>query len=316
MSLFQRILLMAALTALFVAAGVGWVQSHLSPVAESSSMSTAEDANETIDLPPACLNELASMESASAGGPSLVRSSDTAGVPERLDRRNVLRPRPALVEDDPDRQLRLGQEEASAVPARPPLGSDATARPIASIDASRVQSAEWVSPSPPSRQAERAPRPNTATLPVSVEETLPSESLDSLRTVDVLDLMRRLRSDVESARTPARRELLRRGFSDVDLELARQLFSPDAAVRKQLALAVPRLASVNAAQWLMWLAADPLPEVRRTALTTLATTGDPSLLDRIEELARKDSDQQIQALADQIAKQREMTARGGNAPRR
>ena len=56
---------------------------------------------------------------------------------------------------------------------------------------------------------------------------------------------RPMRSDSESDRTPARQELLRRGFSEVDLELARQLFSPDTEVRKQLALAVPRLASVG-----------------------------------------------------------------------
>src|SRR5262249_23748219 len=118
--------------------------------------------------------------------------------------------------------------------------------------------------------------------------------------------------DSESDRAQARQELLRRGFSEVDLELARQLFSPDTEVRKQLALALPRLASVDAAKWLMWLAADPQPEVRLAAITTLATTGDPTLLDRVEALARKDSDQQVQAIADQIAKQRDLAAsRGG-----
>jgi hypothetical protein len=135
--------------------------------------------------------------------------------------------------------------------------------------------------------------------------------LDSLKSVDVLDLMRRLRSDDETSRWSARRELVRRGFSEVDLELARQLFDPDAAARKQLALAVPRLASINAARWLMWLAADPQPEVRIAAITTLATTGDPALLDRVEALARKDSDPRIQAIADQIAKQHDLsTSRG------
>jgi hypothetical protein len=108
-----------------------------------------------------------------------------------------------------------------------------------------------------------------------------------------------------------------RGFSEVDLELARQLFSPDVAARKQLAMAVPRLASVDAARWLMWLAADPQPEVRLAAMTTLATTGDPVLLDRVEALARKDVDPQVQAIADQIAKQRDLsTSRGIAGPRR
>ncbi len=66
----------------------------------------------------------------------------------------------------------------------------------------------------------------------------------------------------------------------------------------------------------MWLAADPQPDVRRAAMTMLATTGDPGLLDRVEALARKDTDEQIQALADQIAKQRDLAAHpGGNSLR-
>ena len=157
-----------------------------------------------------------------------------------------------------------------------------------------------------------AARPHNWTLPVSVEDSLPIKSIDTRKATDVLDLMRKLRSDAESERTPARQELLRRGFSEVDLELARQLFSPDTEVRKQLALSVPRLASVDAARWLMWLAADPQPDVRLAAITTLATTGDPSLLDRVEAIARKDSDERVQAVADQIAKQRDLAAsRGG-----
>ena len=136
---------------------------------------------------------------------------------------------------------------------------------------------------------------------------------DALKSVDVLDLMRRLRADDGDQRAEARRELVRRGFSEVDLELARQLFSPDAETRKQLARAVPRLSSVDAAQWLMWLALDPQPEVRLAAVTTLATTGDPALLDRVEALARNDRDPQIQALAEQIAKQRELASTRGDS---
>ena len=60
----------------------------------------------------------------------------------------------------------------------------------------------------------------------------------------------------------------------------------------------------------MWLAADPQPEVRLAAMTTLATTGDPALLDRVEALARNDREPQIQLLAAQIAKQCELAHRG------
>ncbi len=63
----------------------------------------------------------------------------------------------------------------------------------------------------------------------------------------------------------------------------------------------------------MWLALDPQPEVRLAAVSTLATTGDPALLDRVEALARKDRDPQIQVLAEQIAKQRELASKRGDS---
>ena len=129
----------------------------------------------------------------------------------------------------------------------------------------------------------------------------------------MLDLMRRLRADDGDQRPPPAASCVRRGFSEVDLELARQLFSPDVEARKQLARDVPRLSSVDAAQWLMWLALDPQTEVRLAALSTLATTGDPALLDRVEALARNDRDPQVQALASRFAKQRELAGSRGGA---
>ncbi len=151
-------------------------------------------------------------------------------------------------------------------------------------------------------------------MPASAAESVRASDLfDRLKSVDVLDLMRRLRAEDGSQATEARQELVRRGFSEVDLELARQLFSPDAESRKQLARAVPRLSSVDAAQWLMWLALDPQPEVRLAAVSTLATTGDPALLDRVEALARSDRDPQVQALADQISKQRDLSSSRGDS---
>ena len=157
-------------------------------------------------------------------------------------------------------------------------------------------------------------RPRGGTLAASAVDSIGLGDLhDPLKSVDVLDLMRRLRADDGDQRAEARRELVRRGFSEVDLELARQLFSPDVETRKRLARSVPRLSSVDAAQWLMWLALDPQPEVRLASLTTLATTGDPVLLDRVEALARSDHDPQIQSLADQIAKQRILASSRGDS---
>lgn len=98
----------------------------------------------------------------------------------------------------------------------------------------------------------------------------------------------------------------------MELELARQLVDPDPVVRKQLAQAVPRLQSIDAAPWLMWLCHDSDADVRMAAITLLATTGDTALLERVEAIARQDSDPRIHDLAEQIARQQSMAAnRGG-----
>ena len=141
------------------------------------------------------------------------------------------------------------------------------------------------------------------------------ESDEAVKSVDALDLMRRLRADDGQQRDEARRELLRRGFSEVDLELARQLFSPDAETRKQLAREVPRLSSMDAARWLMWLALGPATggaaggafrRWRRPAIRPCWT--------RVEALARKDRDRRSRRLANRIAKQRDLADSRGDAP--
>jgi hypothetical protein len=308
--MYRRILLVAVLTIIFVAAGVGWVRFYLSPLAEHAAQKPAPSEDAADDLPSACLEELASME----GRTGSLR--DPAYTSRAIAGEDSYRPsvsRNILREEEPHRSSRPNDtaNDEETAPNRLAVDDDA-ARPI-STSQSGVQSAEWNSPAAPSLARAKVDRPaRTATLPVSVEESLPMKSFDALKAVDSLDLMRRLRSESEAERTPARQELMRRGFSEVDMELARQLFSPDTEARKQLAVAVPRLASVDAAKWLMWLAADPQPEVRLAAITTLATTGDPTLLDRVEALARKDADPQVQAVAEQIAKQRDLaSSRGG-----
>ncbi len=305
MRVHRRILLVAVLTILLIAAGMGGVRLYLSPLADQAAREALRPEDNDDVLPSACRDELAAMDGQASGEPADTRKSDRGN--DRL-----------VQSGGAGNVLRGGQREdalttVSQAPARLARGSDADARPIGTFNPEPkavARSAEWNAPS----TASAKPRPaRTVILPVSVQEAAPSRTLDSLKTVDVLELMRRLRSDGETQRADSRRELLRRGFSEVDLELARQLFSPDIAARKQLAMAVPRLASVDAARWLMWLAADPQPEVRRAAITTLATTGDPGLLERVEDMARKDSDEQVQALADQIAKQRELALHPGGA---
>jgi len=96
------------------------------------------------------------------------------------------------------------------------------------------------------------------------------------------------------------KELKRCGFSDVELELARRLTDADAGVRRALARALPATAGVDAAAWLLELARDPDADVRFEAITILATTGDPALLESLRRLVQADQDERIQRLSGRL----------------
>jgi hypothetical protein len=196
----------------------------------------------------------------------------------------------------------------------PQLAPADEARSARSIsEAFRPPAAGSASPPGPGPSLAEQPPESAAVRPLGlVGGSGAPVSAVSLAADDAIDLMRRLRNEDQALSAAARRELLRRGFTDVELELARQLVDPDPVVRKQLAQAVPRLQSIDAAPWLMWLCHDSDAEVRMTAITLLATTGDMALLERVEAMARQDSDPRIRDLAEQIARQQSMAAsRGG-----
>ncbi len=121
---------------------------------------------------------------------------------------------------------------------------------------------------------------------------------------DTLELMRRLRSENAESADAARQELQRRGFTEVHLELAKQMFDPDPEVRRQLARMLPELRSVHSTPWLVWLCHDRDAEVRLLAITLLATTNDPTVLAEVERIARTDEDSRIQDQALRLARHR------------
>ena len=109
----------------------------------------------------------------------------------------------------------------------------------------------------------------------------------------------RLGGDEFSSRDAAG-ELTRRGLSARQIALARRLIDPDPQVRRQFARLLPGEPGIDAAAWLMWLCRDPDAEVRLTAITLLATTGDPALIEQVVRLAHNDSDPRIRQQAEQI----------------
>ncbi len=154
-------------------------------------------------------------------------------------------------------------------------------------------------PGPQGSVARQAYRPNPTPMgPLSLPESRePAE-------MEVVYLMRALHAEDQHAAARARAELTRRGFSALHVELARRLFDPDPEVRKQLARSLPGMMGVDAVPWLLWLSRDASAEVRLSALTLMATTRDPALLDQVEQMARQDPDPRIQRQAERIARQR------------
>ena len=138
----------------------------------------------------------------------------------------------------------------------------------------------------------------------------PVVAITGMEQRETIDLMRDLSSTDPSIESKARTELMQRGFTDFHLKFARRLFDPDPAVRREVAQMLPGLPGVDRAPWLLHLCRDDDPEVRLTAVSLIVTTGNPALLEKVEAIARADSDPRIQNQAEQIAQFRRRSASG------
>ena len=145
----------------------------------------------------------------------------------------------------------------------------------------------------------------------AVEKSEDQRAADELKSVDLFELLHRVcLSDAKEA-ARARTELLRRGLTEVHFDLARRLFNADPGVRKQLARTLPELKSIDATPWLLHLSKDADAEVRLTAIALLATSGDPALLQQVEQIAAEDDDPRIRDQVLRISQQRSDAGQDG-----
>ncbi len=198
--------------------------------------------------------------------------------------------------------------QAAAKETAEPARLAAEANAAASIHSQAPTAASYAPANPGNHSADRADglEPVSSNSKSADLATATASPPDRLTSSDTVRLMRQLRA---GSGKDAEAELRRHGFSDVHLELARQLFDPDPQVRRMLAERLPSLQSVNAVPWLLQLCSDEDPDVRRTAVTLLATTSDPTLRAEAERLARQDSDPRLKDQAQR------MTKRDGNSLR-
>jgi hypothetical protein len=122
---------------------------------------------------------------------------------------------------------------------------------------------------------------------------------------DTLRWMHALHSGDLELRARAEEELTRQGFEALQLELARQLTDPNPRVRRELAESLPAMPGIDAHVWLVWLSRDEHADVRLAAMSVMATTADPNVIRRIEQMARTDVDPRVQRQGEKLLGLRE-----------
>ena len=145
----------------------------------------------------------------------------------------------------------------------------------------------------------------------AIEKTAATIAAEELKSEDSFDLLHSICQSDQKEAAQARAELARRGFTEVHFDLAKRLFDADPAVRKQLARTLPELRSIDATPWLLHLSKDADSEVRLTAITLMATSGDPALLEQVEQIAAEDDDPRIRDQVLHISRQRSDASQRG-----
>lgn len=120
-----------------------------------------------------------------------------------------------------------------------------------------------------------------------------SRDASQLQSQPDLEVMRLLHTDDPVLARTAVDELRRRGFTDTHIALARRLTDPDPERRLTFAEMLPRYSNIDARPWLLWLTHDPAPQVRQAAISIIATSTDPQLHKRLQELSQQATDPEV-----------------------
>jgi hypothetical protein len=103
---------------------------------------------------------------------------------------------------------------------------------------------------------------------------------------------------------PLEQELTERGFGRLSARLVRQLFSERVEDRLRLVDDVLNERGVDARPWLSLLAEDENGDVRLLAVTIMATSNDPDLIEKAWQVAIRDRDPRIAGLAERLRERR------------
>lgn len=147
-----------------------------------------------------------------------------------------------------------------------------------------------------------APRPDDAITPVVVapgeEQSVDADAAPA--SLDTRTLLTRWLVADATAALELERELARRGFGRLPTSMVEQLLSPDAASRRSLVADLLAQPGVDARPWLILLSRDEEADVRLAAISTMATSNDPQLIEAAWQAALHDRDPRIADLAPRL----------------
>ncbi|MEX0643043.1 MAG: hypothetical protein WD468_10105 [Pirellulales bacterium] len=103
---------------------------------------------------------------------------------------------------------------------------------------------------------------------------------------------------------PLEQELMDRGFGRVSPRLVKQLFSEQVEDRLRLVDDVLTDPGIDARPWLLLLADDAEGDVRLVAVTIMATSRDPVLIEKAWQVAIRDRDPRVAGLAERLRERR------------
>ncbi|MBC8354855.1 MAG: HEAT repeat domain-containing protein [Planctomycetes bacterium] len=162
----------------------------------------------------------------------------------------------------------------------------------------------------PISNAPTVDRPQSLESRQDTESSSPRKTVDpNLQVMSSLDVMHKLTGDDETLAREAVDELYRRGFKTKHFRLAELLVDPDPNIRLQLVQSLPQLSGIDSRPWLLWLSRDQDPIVRKAAVTVIATSADPALQERVRELGREETDDEVLKVVRQILDGRQSGAR-------
>ncbi|MFY7877821.1 MAG: HEAT repeat domain-containing protein, partial [Pirellula sp.] len=111
------------------------------------------------------------------------------------------------------------------------------------------------------------------------------------------EILRLLASAQPKIAVSASNELLRRGMARPQLEIAVALAQGDAQARSEAMDQLVRDTSFDSVPWLVWMAEQADPKVRRKAIAMLGSMSSPEAMRKLRLLKQRESDSSI---ADQI----------------